>query len=111
MAILKKPQRGSKANKSVGVTDIPARVKALYGQPGFETWEKIADVLRIPRSSAWSLARGLLREPSPETIEWLECAEFRIYHLEQAANNLAQLGGYEPVVPTIIARHRRKQGS
>ena len=87
---------------------IPERVGALYGHPGFETWEAIGKMLKVSRGSAWSLAHGL-RKPDPITVEWLECAEFRIYHLEQAANNLAQLGGYEPVVPTIIARYRRER--
>ena len=88
--------------------DTQYRVLRLYGQPGFETWEMIGRALRIPRGSAWSLAHGL-RHPDPRTLEYLDCAEFRVYQLEDAAANLAGMIGADPPTPTIFARAKENQ--
>ena len=60
-------------------------------------------MLRIPRGSAWSLAHGL-RKPDPRTVGYLECVEWRLNHLAQAAANLAGLIDAEPPTPTIFTR-------
>ena len=100
-------QSRSKDEKQQGYTvvlnDVSARVRALYGQPGFETWALIGKTLRLSRGSAWSLAHGL-RHPDPRTLEYLDCAEWRLSHLSQAAANLAGMIGVEPHPPTVFAR-------
>ena len=108
--VLDATQSRSKAENQPGYTGIlrtengvSERVLALYGQPGFETWEQIGKVLRISRGSAWSLAHGL-RKPDPRTLEYLECAEWRLNHLCQATANLAAMIGEEPHLPTVFAR-------
>jgi len=93
-----------------GNAGIPDRVLALYGQPGYETWELIAKALRLPcRGSAHSLAHGL-RKPDAWTLEWLELAEWRLFCFPQAVANLAGLVGREPPTPTIFARAERGRG-
>jgi len=79
------------------------RVLALYGHPGFETWALIGKTLRISRGSAWSLAHGL-RHADPRTLEYLECAEWRLNHLSQAAANLAGMIHVDAHPPTVFAR-------
>ena len=79
------------------------RVLRLYGRPGFETWELIGKTLRISRGSAWSLAHGL-RHADPRTLEYLECAEWRLNHLGQAAANLAGMIHVDAHPPTVFAR-------
>ena len=97
-----------------GEQDVAARVHALYGQPGFESWAAIARALRVPRGSAWSLAHGL-RQANERTLQLLEAAEFR-QHLPQAVANLRSLIGEEPILPVSYtrpqaARLQRKGGS
>ena len=82
---------------------VSGRVRALYEKPGFETWALIGRTLRISRGSAWSLAHGL-RHPDARTLEYLDCAEWRLNHLSQAAANLAGMIGVEPHPPTVFAR-------
>jgi hypothetical protein len=71
--------------------EIARRVLALYGQPGFETWQQVGKRLRIPRGSAWSLAHGL-RQPDERTLHYLECCEWGRRYLSSAVENLRRLG-------------------
>jgi hypothetical protein len=84
--------------------DVSERVMALYGQPGFETWERIAKVLRVPRGTAWSLAHGLMNAPSARTLEQLALAEWRLHQFPQAVNNLRGLIGSTETLPKVFTR-------
>lgn len=87
--------------------NVPARVMALYGQPGFESWRKIAKVLRVPPRTAWNMARGRCHA-NQRTLGYLECAEWRLACLPQATANLAALLGQRPVRPVVFARHANR---
>jgi len=89
--------------------NIPERVMALYGQPGFETWEKIARVLRIPPGSAWSLAHGMMGPPSAQTLEQLELAEWRLHQFPYAVHNLQGLIGNTPALPKVFTRAQARR--
>ena len=74
---------------------VAQRVKRLYGTPGFETWQALAEALRLPAAgSAYSLAHGL-RKPDARTVKWLEVIEFRPA-LAQAVENLQKLQAAAP---------------
>ena len=88
--------------------NVPERVMALYGQPGFETWASVGKALRLSRGSAWSLAHGL-RQPTTRDLNYLECAEFRLDGLEQATANLCRLLGRRKVLPTVFGRGNHGQ--
>lgn len=79
----------------------PNRVLKLYRQPGFETWEKVGQRLRLSRGSAWSLAHGL-RAPDPRTLDLLELIEWKEKYFWSAAANLAGLAGLEKLLPKSV---------
>ena len=89
--------------------DVSERVMALYGQPGFETWEKVAKVLRVPRGTAWSLAHGLMHNPSARTLEQLELAEWRLDGFPQAVNNLRGIIGSTETLPRVFSRAQARR--
>ena len=86
---------------------VPGRIAALYGNPGFETWEKVGAALKLSRGSAWSLAHGLKR-PDAQVLKWLECVEFRD-KLPKATEKLCYLAGQNPVMTvSLVARRARR---
>jgi hypothetical protein len=110
-AIELKRQKVRKNYERFTLTDeekaIGERVLALYGKPGFETWEKIGKLFRMSRGSAWSLAHGR-KKPDGRTLERLESAEWRLHHLEQATANIMGLIGKKPVQPTVFRRAKNR---
>ena len=88
--------------------NISERVMNLYGQPGFETWERVARVLRIPPGSAWSMAHGLMHNPSARTLEQLELAEWRLDGFPQAVRNLQRVIGSTETLPKVFTRAQAK---
>ena len=89
--------------------NVSERGMNLYGQPGFETWERIARVLRIPPGSAWSMAHGLMHNPSARTLEQLELAEWRLDGFPQAVNNLRSIIGSSETLPKVFSRAQARR--
>ena len=102
------PQRRFKGHISI-MDNFSERVMNLYGQPGFETWDKIAKVLRVPRGTAWSMAHGLMHNPSARTLEQLELAEWRLDGFPQAVNNLRSIIGSTETLPKVFSRAQARR--